>query len=57
MNGILVQMLQFADDITMLADSEENLKKMPLNFVKTLKQKYNMKMGGCAVPSCGPPCK
>lgn len=42
-DGILVQMLRFAVDIVTLADSEENLKKMLLNFDKTLKQEYNVK--------------
>jgi hypothetical protein len=41
---ILIPILSFLDEIAMLSDSEENLKKMLFNFNKTLKQKYNMKM-------------
>lgn len=44
MNGVLMQMLRFADDIEMLVDSEENLRRMILNFDETLKQEYNMKI-------------
>jgi len=34
--------LQFADDIVMIADSEENLEKMLQKMNNTLKQEYNM---------------
>jgi len=37
-NEILVQILHFTGDITMIADSEENLKSILLHLDKTLKQ-------------------
>ncbi|VVC45686.1 Reverse transcriptase domain [Cinara cedri] len=40
--GMLVQMLRFADDIAMVADSEENLERMLQKMNNTLKQEYNM---------------
>ncbi|VVC32495.1 Reverse transcriptase domain [Cinara cedri] len=40
--GILVQMLQFAEDIAMIADSKENPEKMLQKMNNTLKQEYNM---------------
>lgn len=42
--GILVQIIRFADDIPMIADSEENFKRLLLNLDKTLKHDHNMKV-------------
>lgn len=40
--GMLVRMLRFANDITMIADSEEILERMFQEMNGTLKQEYNM---------------
>lgn len=40
--GMLVRMLRFANDITMIADSEEILERMFQKMNDTLKQEYNM---------------
>lgn len=41
-SGMLVQMLRFADDIAMIADSGKNLERMLQKMNNTLKQQYNM---------------
>lgn len=43
-NGMLVQVLCFADDITMIADSEENIERILQKIDNTLKQNYNMQI-------------
>lgn len=52
MNGILVQMLHFADDIVMIADSEENIEIMLQNIDNTLNQEYNREINKTTILVC-----